>query len=98
DRTVTGVQTCALPISLRDELASRVFGERCIEELDARASAAEPEWERLSVSGSDSSTHASVMRLTSAPTFTDDMGAEVVTFNNSRSEERRVGKECRCEW
>jgi hypothetical protein len=69
--------------ALREELQHRVFGERCIVEVDAASEAGSTEWDRVSVSGSDSSTHASVMRLSTAPTYSDDMGAEVVTFNNS---------------
>src|SRR5437867_6749906 len=61
DRTVTGVQTCALPISIPFSLICfRIFSWRC--------SRCPPE---------ESST----------PLYT-----------RSRSEERRVGKECRSRW
>src|SRR5207248_9778970 len=59
DRTVTGVQTCALPISDRDS------------------------WRRHSSSPSSSCSRSARWNSATA---------------SWRSEERRVGKECRCRW
>src|SRR5690349_24835591 len=66
--SVTGVQTCALPISIRAPLDARAvtFGSRGARQARARPIAAD---------------RARFMR--------DD---------RSRSEERRVGKECRSRW
>src|SRR5688572_30971480 len=78
DLTVTGVQTCALPIS-RVEGSSLIGSER-ISSSEQRVN------EKSSVS-------VSVNPLTSVKKFCFimfDMGL--------RSEERRVGKECRCRW
>lgn len=84
DEVVAGNgQVTVNPEALREELRHRVFGARCIAEVDGADAASSLAWDRVSVSGSDSSTHASVMRLSTAPSYSDDMGAEVVTFNNS---------------
>src|SRR5438309_4999472 len=81
DGTVTGVQTCALPISTEDAEALEIRGavvEDVGEERDHRAvdPQAEAQW------------------VHSARDALDD-GAEV---GDLRSEERRVGKECRSGW
>ena len=70
---------------LRAELEMRVFGERAIMPLQVapQSDRERDEWDRISVSGSDSSTHASVLQLTTAQPFVDDAGHQVVTFNNS---------------
>jgi hypothetical protein len=68
---------------LRRELELRVFGERVIMPIDVPAVTDPDEWQRVTVSGSDGSSHASVLQLATAPAFIDDMGNEVVTFNNS---------------
>jgi hypothetical protein len=71
--------------ALRAELGTRVFGERVIMPIRVapQTDRERDAWERTSVSGSDSSTHASVMQLTTAQPFVDDAGHQVVTFNNS---------------
>src|SRR2546428_7688561 len=71
DLIVTGVQTCALPISLEDEHELRPL--------------------------------VSVQRKPCARLETDDLhfpavGDRDVLHVDSRSEERRVGKECRSRW
>src|SRR5256885_3080500 len=71
DYKVTGVQTCALPISLRHlQSRSRVsFGTR-------------------------------VARPSLRPSVVVDRGGRTMTIEKKvkRSEERRVGKECRSRW
>lgn len=69
------------PQRLREELNLRVFGARVITPVDISAS--HDEMQRMAVAGSDASTHASVMELTTARTFSDEVGNQVVTFNNS---------------
>jgi hypothetical protein len=71
------------PDVLRRELEGRVFGERVIERVDAPGLPEAELLEKAGVSGSDGSTHASVMQLVTAPTYADDVGHQVVTFNNS---------------
>jgi hypothetical protein len=68
---------------LRRELDARIFGDRCIMPIDAKKVLASDEWKRTSVSGSDGSTHASVMQVVTASHFVEDAGHQVVTFNNS---------------
>src|SRR5207248_8079985 len=70
DRTVTGVQTCALPICGAEPLDS----EGC--DLDS----SERDLAEFPQSGLISALAAVPIQL------------------GSRSEERRVGKECRCRW
>src|SRR5688572_32168889 len=76
DLTVTGVQTCALPIFLRRSAWTTVLVRPCVEaarHLDERAGCANDDQRRR-------------RRLSNTC-------ADVV-----RSEERRVGKECRSRW
>lgn len=68
---------------LREQLRHRVFGDKAVRRVDAAENAARPEWQRFSVAGSDGSTHASVLRLTNPTAFAEDVGSQVVTFNNS---------------
>src|SRR2546430_13411535 len=81
DLTVTGVQTCALPISsMRSELASR------LSDLIEAAIA------------------ASVRSYTESRDYqcqlqeAEHIGFVTHELRNPRSEERRVGKECRSRW
>ncbi len=67
--------------ALRQELAFRIFGERFI--MPVRVDESGDDWDRATVSGSDGSSHASVMQLQAASAFLDDVGHQVVTFNNS---------------
>jgi hypothetical protein len=71
------------PAKMRQELKMRVFGERFIVPIDVSNARGSDTWVRMTVAGSDGSTHASVMQLTSAQPFLDDVGHQVVTFNNS---------------
>jgi hypothetical protein len=71
------------PQTLRKELKARVFGERAISAIDVSKGTDSLDWDRTTVSGSDASTHAGAMHLVSAQTFIDDVGHQVVTFNNS---------------
>jgi hypothetical protein len=70
---------------LRAEIARRVFGDTAIRLIDTGVGlGADPQaWNRITVAGSDGSTHASVLQIATAPAYTDDFGSEVVTFNNS---------------
>ena len=68
---------------LRRELAHRVYGHRAIELLDVNDVQHPQEWNRTAVAGSDGSTHASVLQIVTAQAFTDDVGSQAVTFNNS---------------
>src|SRR5688572_33395087 len=74
DLTVTGVQTCALPICLGEAVDEGVVGLRvgAQQELSLRAAASD---------------HVEPAR--------DDLAWQ---RHGSRSEERRVGKECRSRW
>src|SRR5207248_4275233 len=80
DRTVTGVQTCALPISYRRD------------ELDATHS---PQFHQIE--GLYVDENVSVADLKGALEFfmRELFGAGTAV---QRSEERRVGKECRSRW
>src|SRR5205807_6747407 len=81
DYKVTGVQTCALPISLGVAIGSGTGDVETHREIA----------ERLRTTGS--------MRRVSA-TVIPKLMASTVSANlvNVRSEERRVGKECRSVW
>jgi hypothetical protein len=68
---------------LERQIARRVFGPAAVYPVDVTSPAVEEEWERITVAGSDGSTHASVLQLATAPTFADDVGSQAVTFNNS---------------
>lgn len=68
---------------LRAEIDDRVFGERAIERIDVNAVGDIEEWNRRAVAGSDGSTYSNVLRINSSPAFTDDVGSQVITVNNS---------------
>src|SRR5256886_7153679 len=78
DLTVTGVQTCALPISRRD------FSHDTARPFSAAATS-------RTVSGAPSKSDSD--RLASMRSF-----VRSVMTAAARSEERRVGKECRSRW
>jgi hypothetical protein len=79
-----GVTRIAVNESQLDrELALRVFGARAIELVDVNEVEDAEEWNRTAVAGTDGSTHASVLQIGTARAFVDDVGNEVVTFNNS---------------
>src|SRR5438067_6893428 len=81
DRNVTGVQTCALPISLRPNLEWVSIADVISDVLD-RMEPLLPD-------------HAIAVELAEPvpPTPLD-----FVQISQVRSEERRVGKECRSRW
>lgn len=68
---------------LRAQVSRRVFGSHAIEPVDVNAVSDIEEWNRISVAGTDGSTHGNVLQLATAAPFTDDVGSQVVTFNNS---------------
>lgn len=68
---------------LRAELSRRVYGPRAVELVDVNDVNHPQEWNRTAVAGSDGSTHASVLQIATAQAFTDDVGSQAVTFNNS---------------
>jgi hypothetical protein len=68
---------------LRAEVSERVFGTRAIELIDVNAVRDKEEWNRTAVAGSDGSTYASILQINTAQGFVDDVGSQVVTFNNS---------------
>src|SRR2546430_4969483 len=80
DLTVTGVQTCALPISLRH---GRQHGGGVEEAGSFRDRSAEQQ---------PRATPHGLLDLAV------EIGAQVVPRLRARSEERRVGKECRSRW
>src|SRR5437868_13564310 len=82
DRNVTGVQTCALPISTSIRVAA--------------------EGERIEVGIVDAAVdHVDALRARGGA-HPDEavLDEQVAAFDqlHARSEERRVGKECRCRW
>src|SRR3989442_4318413 len=81
DADVTGVQTCALPIS-------RPSTTRCNLLVEARVP-----WTR----NCNLLVGARILRQENA-TFSSDHASSVENMSSSRSEERRVGKECRSRW
>src|SRR5207248_4386662 len=87
DRTVTGVQTCALPISFAAETGTALpqprspLFRRFADRFDAATYRADLERRGLRFVGR------------SDPGFPAALGA---IFDPPRSEERRVGKECAC--
>jgi hypothetical protein len=70
-------------VKLRAEVAGRVFGDHAIELIDINSVRDLEEWNRTAVAGSDGSTYASVLQVNTAQGFIDDVGSQVVTFNNS---------------
>src|SRR5699024_11637078 len=81
DRNVTGVQTCALPISF-----TRLGPEAFVSMMS-----------RVSLLSFSRSTAIRSSRIASAPMPTLRPVTELSPIV-SRSEERRVGKECRSRW
>src|SRR2546430_8639742 len=81
DLTVTGVQTCALPICTTDSIGLSVANTNIVDR-DVRAY----------IGGADISVGLGAALTTPQGVF---LGA---TSHDDRSEERRVGKECRSRW
>src|SRR2546427_2713793 len=87
DLTVPGVQTCALPISIAPNSASPRLGNNLRTGVPVAAA-----WETSASSG----IAMAIGPLVRAPTA---IAAQAATGRSSaRSEERRVGKECRSRW
>src|SRR5205085_6075939 len=79
DLTVTGVQTCALPIYPAFDEEARQFVERWIGQ------------EAHDKNAFDGLDYDEIIRVADARPY-------VLQWVLARSEERRVGKECRCRW
>src|SRR5439155_14797852 len=88
DGHVTGVQTCALPIFLPSSLLDTVV--RALRDLGRTLGDIVEEVKQQGLQFVRQ-VAASIARV--ATTL-----AELGAYLASRSEERRVGKECRCEW
>src|SRR5687767_15176651 len=88
DKLVTGVQTCALPISVVGPSVSSCHRSRRDQVLRSRdhASPGVPESWRVPACGRQLRAERELSPGNSA------------SLSGSRSEERRVGKECRCGW
>src|SRR5205823_9555208 len=82
DKLVTGVQTCALPISWLRHLATRTT---CHRSASVKRSKNVRRRATANFSASESSEPPS-------------RASRSVIAEAKRSEERRVGKECRCRW
>src|SRR5207248_6994292 len=91
DRTVTGVQTCALPIFGADEHVRDRTAERPGEMPGVRVKGC-----RLSVDGARPRVLAHVRRLADRPVRAGGIAGQWDAVR--RSEERRVGKEGRSPW
>src|SRR5207249_5159746 len=86
DRNVTGVQTCALPISRRSRPGGWNSSSVKVESRPTERTL----WER-SVMSNQVLTEIGRCRIDQRPCFVEERSGSF-----SRSEERRVGKECRC--
>src|SRR5699024_11377034 len=82
DRNVTGVQTCALPIWS----SAQTFAEADPAHAEQFTARAEDLIDRLNTLDEEFSSSLS------------DCRQDVIVVSHERSEERRVGKECRCRW
>src|SRR5207249_7512683 len=86
DRNVTGVQTCALPISMRAQFDRRLISQALTNIIKNATEAIEQvPPEELGKGRID----------VIAAREKDDIVIDVI---DNRSEERRVGKECRSRW
>src|SRR5207248_8980745 len=98
DRTVTGVQTCALPIS-RNQFSGEVWrsNEACRDRSAAQNCRAQFQF---SIQRSSVVERSAVNRLVvgSNPTAGAKTIRSRLPLSFVRSEERRVGKECRTWW
>src|SRR5687767_15176767 len=88
DKLVTGVQTCALPICVARDLLvvlTRGASEDAVQSLSHLHDLV-----RLDLDVRRASTHAAERLM--------EKETRVRKTEAARSEERRVGKECRCRW
>src|SRR5206468_4846583 len=94
DLIVTGVQTCALPISANDNSDFRV---RIVAEFQSTATGAGV---TNYVAANTGSTYGQAGTCWyDMVTFTGDAATNISSLSVlTRSEERRVGKECRARW
>jgi hypothetical protein len=79
--------------TLRAELERRVFGASAIELLDVNDIEDVHEWNRTAVAGSDGSTFASMLQITTAADYTSDVGSQAVTVNNAVAYVQRGGSQ-----
>src|SRR5207248_7098101 len=87
DRTVTGVQTCALPIWILEEDDHEMVLSGYYRDRGTKSG--KPEWSELRVLSQEDSKQVASM-------YGDKLGQiSLHAFVENRSEERRVGKECR---
>src|SRR5205823_9304139 len=95
DKLVTGVQTCALPISFTARGcvidALRTAEEEAVRHLVEGRRVAEP----AHACGGLELRHHLVGHITEQRVL---LGVARIDETEQRSEERRVGKECRCGW
>src|SRR5207249_9081444 len=95
DRNVTGVQTCALPISRNSTTAARPSPS-----LPRRRRRSNGLWPGRNRSLSYISAQMQQVLVLNASyeplNVTTVRRAHVLVYKGKRSEERRVGKECRC--
>src|SRR5205823_7166185 len=89
DKLVTGVQTCALPISHAHALA-HVDVSAAAHSSDVREGVVVSRQWASRLSPRNSPTFVSVLLML--------MASSMARRKYRRSEERRVGKECRCRW
>src|SRR5699024_11817060 len=93
DRNVTGVQTCALPILLCGGAVAFMYYPDLLDKLTAK-----PLVEEVA----DSDVKESVTEKVDVPAGQDNIALTDSIVSKDvvvpRSEERRVGKACRCRW
>src|SRR5699024_12107440 len=90
DRNVTGVQTCALPISVLSDTAIRA------EDLDEEKALAARQQAEEALSKTKDKADIAVVEAELAMLAAQALAAR--KFRKARSEERRVGKETRARW
>src|SRR5205823_10393489 len=91
DKLVTGVQTCALPILLAGWCAGVMASSNGSSTTTWRLSPQPSQY----VSVVQTNNHAILCRMMRLRTTKIPSGGD---YNARRSEERRVGKEWRCQW
>src|SRR5207247_5896349 len=90
DPLVTGVQTCALPIYYADQRYYAVS--------TGRFSTPDPSGQRSASPASPASWNTYSYVQSDPVNFRDSKGLVRSALDEDRSEERRVGKECRYQW
>src|SRR5206468_9583167 len=92
DLIVTGVQTCALPISIPAFPTSAPFTSQGVYVIDPHLKVPYSNSWNLAVEKSFQN-HQSL-----SVTYVGQVGQRLLRAGGIRSEERRVGKECRASW